>query len=196
MVRIILASGSLRRKDILHRLHIPFRVIKPRLKERDIKAATVEELVVLCAKKKVEDVALRLSQHRVRWVLGVDTLIELEGKIIGKPANKHEAEVFLNKLSGNVHRVVSGIALLPTNEYPVDIRVVKSEVKFKKLSADEIQFYLKTGEWKGAAGAYRIQERGAFFIEWINGSYSNIVGLPISVFYDMLRDNNYTFSLR
>jgi septum formation protein len=196
MVRIILASDSSRRKEILHRLHIPFRVIKPRINEKNINADTVDELVARIAKKKVEDVIVRLSQPAGRWILGVDTLIELEGEIIGKPANEHEAEVFLNKLSGNIHSVVSGIALLPTNEYPVDVRVAKSRVKFKQLSPDEIRWYIKTGEWQGAAGAYRIQERGAFFIEWINGSYSNIVGLPIPVFYDMLRDNNYTFSLR
>ncbi|MBN1696265.1 MAG: septum formation protein Maf [Spirochaetales bacterium] len=196
MERIILASGSSRRKEILRRLHIPFRVIKPAFDEKSVIARTIEEIAGSCAEKKVENVARRLPTRKRKWVLGVDTLIELEKEIIGKPKNRHEAASILKRLSGKIHRVVSGIALLASNEYPVAVRVVTSAVKFKLLSDIEIQFYIKTGEWQGVAGAYRIQERGAFFVEWINGSYSNIVGLPISDFYDMLRENNYSFSLR
>jgi len=98
----------------------------------------------------------------------------------------------LKMLSGKVHRVYTGIGFLPAKGEPVDLRSVCTEVKVAKLSDEDIEMYLETGEWSGVTGAYRIQERGAFFIEWIRGSYSNVVGLPLETFYGILKGNKYS----
>ena len=128
-----------------------------------------------------------------RWVLGVDTMVEAGGVALGKPSGPEEAERMLKALSGKVHRVYSGVALLVERPRPIEQEVVCTEVKFRAMDAAEIRFYIETGEWAGAAGAYRIQERGAFFVEWIRGSYSNVVGLPLEAFYGILMRNEYRF---
>jgi len=97
----------------------------------------------------------------------------------------------LRRLSGRVHRVCTGGALLPVRGAPLDLACAVTEVKFSPLDPQEIDSYLNTGEWAGVAGAYRIQERGAFLVEWIRGSCSNVVGLPLETFYGMLRRNGY-----
>ena len=99
----------------------------------------------------------------------------------------------LSLLSGKVHQVYSGVAVLVEKGRPMDCEVVATDVKFKPLSTAELAWYVECGEWSGAAGAYRIQERGAFFAEWIKGSYSNVVGLPLEAFYGILRRNEYHF---
>ena len=99
----------------------------------------------------------------------------------------------LRMLSGRVHRVFTGLALLVERGKPMEEEVVCTEVKFRAMEAAEIRFYIESGEWAGAAGAYRIQERGAFLVEWIKGSYSNVVGLPLEAFYGILMRNEYHF---
>ena len=96
-------------------------------------------------------------------------------------------------LSAKVHRVFTGMALLVEKGKPIEQEVVRTEVKFRAMTDQEVRFYVDSGEWTGAAGAYRIQERGAFFIEWIRGSYSNVVGLPLEAFYGILVRNEYVF---
>ena len=126
-------------------------------------------------------------------MVGVDTLVELNKKAINKPRDIADAERILRMLSGKVHRVYTGIGLLPARGEEIDLRSVCTEVKFATLSEEDIEFYLMSGEWSGVTGAYRIQERGGFFIESIKGSYSNVVGLPLETFYGMLRDNQCPF---
>ncbi len=184
-----MASGSPRRQELLNSVRIPFKVIPPQIDEDQIQAESVEERVKKIALKKIEMVCSSLTKESPRWILGVDTLIELGGKALGKPGSIEEAEIILRSLSGKVHRVYTGIGLLPRKGESVDLRSVRTDVKFTQLCEEEIEYYLMTGEWSGVTGAYRIQERGAFFIEWIKGSYSNVVGLPISTFYGMLKDN-------
>ncbi|MBN1409381.1 MAG: septum formation protein Maf [Spirochaetales bacterium] len=193
MVKIILASASPRRREILTQLKIPFEVIEPDIDERILPGEPTEEAVTRLANNKVENIREKIPKSRARWILGVDTLVELEGKLLGKPADSEEAVSMIRNLAGKIHRVITGMALLSHENLPVDLRFCTSEVKFAPMSEKEVQFYVNSGEWEGVAGAYRIQERAAFFIEWINGSYSNIVGLPISVFYGMLKDNHYPF---
>ena len=115
------------------------------------------------------------------------------GLVIGKPAGIEEAERFLRMLSGRVHRVHTGLALYAGRERPMEVEAVSTEVRFRALDEAEIQSYLESGEWAGAAGGYRIQERGAFLVEWIRGSWSNVVGLPLEAFYGMLRRTGYRF---
>jgi septum formation protein len=125
--------------------------------------------------------------------VGFDTLIEMNGLTVGKPKDAEEAESILESLSGRKHRVVTGIALLSDPDRPLLQDHCSTDVYFKPMERDEIALYLATGEWRGVAGAYRIQERGAFFVDRIEGSYSNVVGLPLSHLYGILRSAGYPF---
>jgi septum formation protein len=188
---IILASGSPRRQELLARVRIPFKAFPPNIKEEFERIQDICERVRRIALKKIEAVVAGFPQDSPRWVLGLDTLVELDGQGLGKPAGVEEAGAMLRRLSGRVHRVHTGIGLLPSRGAEPDLRCVSTEVKFARLTAEEVEAYLDTGEWSGVAGAYRIQERGGFFVEWIRGSYSNVVGLPLETFYGMLKHNRY-----
>ena len=192
METIILASGSPRRQELLNRVRIPFKAFPPNIDESFDKIRSVEERVKRIAMRKIETVVQMFKQEAPRWLLGLDTLVEIDGQAIHKPAGVDDAESILKRLSGKVHRVYTAIGLLPAKGDPVDLRSVCTEVKFANLSQEDIELYLDSGEWSGVTGGYRIQERGAFFIEWIRGSYSNVVGLPLETFYGILKSNNYS----
>jgi septum formation protein len=216
MNTIILASASPRRKEILERLHIPFEVCEPMVDETKYAGSPPGIQVTQLASDKVFAAREQLSKSAIQmglsdsisqvagqpqsgekmygWIAGFDTLVELGGRILGKPRDREEAGYMIGSLSGKTHSVYTGIALLSGAARKLDVRFAKSRVTFARMSTEDISFYLDTGEWEGVAGAYRIQERASFFIERIKGSYSNIVGLPISLFYVMLRDANYPFS--
>ncbi len=153
----------------------------------------MRDLVVGIARRKADIVVEMFKAESPRWVLGVDTVVEVGGKLLGQPAGVEEAESMLLALSGKAHRVYSGLALLVERGKPMETECVATEVKFRDMSPEEVKFYVETGEWAGAAGAYRIQERGSFFVEWIRGSYSNVVGLPLEAFYGMLKRNSFKF---
>jgi len=193
METIILASGSPRRKELLSRVKMPVKVIPPDLVEDYSSSSFPRDLVARIARRKVEAVVELFKTESPRWVLGLDTIVEIDGTVLGKPSDPDAAKSMLALLSGKVHRVYSGIAVLVERGKPIDSEVVTTEVKFKPMSPAELAFYVECGEWSGAAGAYRIQERGAFFVEWIRGSYSNVVGLPLEAFYGILMRNEYRF---
>ena len=193
MDTIILASGSPRRRDLLTRVKIPFKVISPNLAEDFSSPEPIGDIVAGVARKKVETVLELFKEESPRWVLGADTVVETGGKILGKPLGPEEAESMLKRLSGGIHRVFTGIALCVEKNKPMEVESVCTQVKFREMEPDEIRFYVESGEWTGAAGAYRIQERGSFFVEWIKGSYSNVVGLPLEAFYGMLKRNSFKF---
>jgi len=193
METIILASGSPRRRELLTKVKLPLKVIPPDVPEEHTAGETVPEMVKRIARSKVEAVLSLFKTESPRWVLGLDTVVEIDGKVLGKPTGPEEAESMLRTLSGRVHRVFSGIALLVERGKPIEEEVVCTEVKFRAMEAGEIRFYIETGEWAGVAGAYRIQERGAFLVDWIKGSYSNVVGLPLEAFYGILVRNEYHF---
>ncbi len=193
METIILASGSPRRRELLAKVKLPTKVIHPGIPEDYSKLESVPDLVASLARAKVEAILTLFKTESPRWVLGLDTVVEVDGKVLGKPAGPAEAESMLRLLSGRVHNVFTGIALLVERGTPIEQEVVRTEVKFKQMAESEIHFYLDSGEWVGAAGGYRIQERGAFFVEWIRGSYSNVVGLPLEAFYGILVRNEYQF---
>jgi len=193
METIILASGSPRRKELLLKVKMPVKVVPPALIEDYSAPASAGDLVSRVARGKVDAVVELFKAESPRWVLGVDTIVEADGKIHGKPASYEHARAMLGSLSGKVHRVYSGIVVLVDKARPPEVEVVCTEVKFKTLSPTELSWYLSSGEWSGAAGAYRIQERGSFFVEWIRGSYSNVVGLPLEAFYGILVKNEYHF---
>ena len=191
METIILASGSPRRQELLARVRIPFKAFPPNIAEEFKEMVDVSERVRQIARKKIEAVVAGFQQESPRWVLGLDTLVELDGQALAKPTGPEQAAEILKKLSGRVHRVYTGIGLLPARGLQMDLRCVATEVKFAFMTPQEVEAYVETGEWSGVAGAYRIQERGGFFVEWIRGSYSNVVGLPLETFYGMLKHNQY-----
>ncbi len=193
METIILASGSPRRREMLNKVKLPVKVIPPEVNEDYGTGAPATELVAKIARSKVEAIMGLFKTESPRWVLGLDTVVVVDGAILGKPTGPEEAEKMLRMLSGKVHNVYSGIALLVERGKPIEEEVVCTEVKFRAMAPDELRFYVDTGEWAGAAGGYRIQERGAFFVEWIRGSYSNVVGLPLEAFYGILVRNEYHF---
>ena len=193
METIILASGSPRRRELLAKVKLPYKVIPPHINEDPGPGESAAEQVARLARGKVEAILELFKTESPRWVLGLDTVVEVDGKILGKPSGPEEAHAMLRLLAGKVHRVSTGIALLVERGKSMEQEVVQTEVKFRAMTEQELRFYVDSGEWTGAAGAYRIQERGAFFVEWIRGSYSNVVGLPLEAFYGILVRNEYIF---
>jgi septum formation protein len=193
METIILASGSPRRKEILTRLKMPVKVVPPDIHEDYSVQTGVADNVARIARSKVDAVLALFRSESPRWVLGVDTVVEIDGTVLGKPSGPEEAESMLRALSGRTHRVFSGVALQVERGRDVEEDVVCTEVKFRDLALEDVKYYVETGEWAGAAGGYRIQERGAFLVELIHGSYTNVVGLPLESFYVMLKRNGYSF---
>jgi septum formation protein len=147
--------------------------------------SVVEELAIRKAGRIVEI----LKSESPPWVCGADTLIALDGKIYGKPLGREDAGHMLRLFQGRSHEVWSAIALYNGRARTMDCRSVLSIVTFAPLAPGEIEWYLNSGEWQDAAGAYKIQGLASCFISSINGSYSSIVGLPIREFYAILRDN-------
>lgn len=132
------------------------------------------------------------------WVLGADTIVYVGDEPLGKPADRNQAQQMLSRISGTDHEVITGLALLPPSAgavYPPTVigGLCRTTVTFRTLSSREIDWYLDTGEWEGVAGAYRIQGAAARYIDDLQGSYSNVVGLPIATLYSILRDHNYPF---
>ena len=194
METIILASTSPRRKEILEQMDLPFLIKSVPVNEIPMPGELCVQTVERLAALKVNTLLRQFGRKGFPWIIGADTLVEHAGTQLGKPANADEAGEMLKKLSGTAHNVVSGIALFNGYSGQLIVRSETTEVVFAELSQSEITWYLQTMEWQGAAGGYRIQERGACLIERINGSYSNVMGLPIRAFYGMLRDNEYPFA--
>jgi septum formation protein len=174
--RLILASASPRRRELLAQLGIaPDAIVPAEVDEAPGKHERPEALARRLAHAKAQAVARR---HRGEFVLGADTVVALGRRVLGKPVDARQAEDFLKALSGRRHRVVGAICIVDAQGKPHE-RVVTTAVRFKRLSAAEIAAYLDSGEWRDKAGAYAIQGRAAAFVAWIGGSYSNVVGLPL-----------------
>jgi septum formation protein len=194
MEPIVLASGSPRRQEYFRLLTLPFTVLPVKVDET-LDDASMEDRAVVegLAVRKVKKALELLKGKDAPWVFAADTLVSLDGKIYGKPRNREEAGETLSFLSGREHRVITAMALHKGGEETACCRSVASTVHFAPLSGEEIRWYLESGEWRDAAGSYRIQGLGACFVSSIQGSYSAVVGLPIREFYVMLRDNGYHF---
>ncbi|MCR5317480.1 MAG: Maf family protein [Treponema sp.] len=193
MYPIILASSSPRRQEILKLLNIPFVVNPANIEESypsDMKSEKVAEYLAV---KKVKAVMDSFdSETEATWILGADTLIILDGKIYGQPKSQEEASSFLHDFQGKTHKVMTGIALYNPESKQIVSRSSTSKVTFSDMSGDEIEWYLNTGEWHGAAGGYRIQGLASCFIKNISGTESAVMGLPIFELYDILKTQNYS----
>ncbi|GHV87798.1 Maf-like protein [Spirochaetia bacterium] len=193
MEPIILASGSLRRQEYFRLLGLPFNIMPSLVDEGFDENLSPRKTTEMLAVRKVNKIVDLLRKALPPWICGADTIISLDGKILGKPKDRTDAADMLHRFKGRAHDVVTAVALYNGRKKTVDCRSVSSTVTFAALSDDEIEWYLNTGEWQGVAGAYKIQGLASCFISGINGSYSAIVGLPIREFYAMLRENGYPY---
>lgn len=191
MARFILASASPRRLDLLRQIDIvPDEVDAPRIDEATARREVPAVYARRMALAKLSEVALR---HPGAFVLGADTVVACGRRILPKAEDAATARSCLELLSGRRHRVLGGIAIqAPDNRRAV--RVVTTAVTFKRLSGEEIERYLASGEWHGKAGGYAVQGRAAAFISSISGSYSNVVGLSLSDTFAMLGGLGYRWS--
>jgi nucleoside triphosphate pyrophosphatase len=177
--RIILASASPQRRAILDQLGVPYRVQPAAIEELD--DGDPAEVALANARAK----ALAVDGGGAP-VLGVDTLVALDGRIYGKPGDAGAAARMLAELAGHTHEVWSGIHLTGAGE-----RVERTAVTFRTLSAEQVRWYVATGEWEGRAGGYAIQGRGAVLVRQIEGDYLNVVGLPVAAFVDLLTGGRF-----
>lgn len=193
MEPIILASASPRRQEILSNLNIPFKIMFPDVDETLPEDISLENAPEYFATKKVQSVIKMFPpEQTLPWILGADTAIIYKNKLYGKPENAAEAEEFLKVFSGYTHQVISALALFNGKLNYLDTRVSVNQVTFKKLTDKEIQWYLDTDEWHGVAGGYRVQGKAQLFINNIKGSFSSIMGLSISDFYEIMQAHNYS----
>ena len=193
MEPIILASESPRRQEIFRLLGLPFSCIPSNVDESFEPGMDARSVTEELALRKVKRIAETLKDEDPPWICGADTLIALDGEIYGKPVDRADAGNMLRSFQGRTHEVISGLALYNGRSETFDCRSVVSSVTFAPLSEGEIEWYLDSGEWQGAAGSYKIQGLASCFISEISGSYSSIVGLPIREFYAILRDNGYPY---
>lgn len=190
---IILASGSLRRHDYFRLLGLPFSIFKSQVAEDLVPGLAPNRQAEAIARRKVEAVIETMKGGNPPWIFSADTVILVDGEIMGKPVDREDSERMLRLLSGREHTVVTGMALYNGKLRAIDSRTNESRVRFASLSEAELEAYLETGEWQGVAGGYRIQGIAGCFIPEIHGSYSSIVGLPLHDFYVMLRENGYDY---
>jgi septum formation protein len=193
MEPIILASASIRRQELLKQLGFPFTVMAPRVDETYPEGKGPAEGVCEIARRKVEYTLEVINDRFLPWVLGADTLIFNGGLPIGKPGSREEARDILSALAGTEHSVFTGIALYSGRAKTITASYDETRVRFRRLDQAELDWYLDSGEWQGAAGGYKIQGRAAFFIDRIEGQYHSVMGLPISGLYAMLKNAGYPF---
>jgi septum formation protein len=183
-VHLVLASASPRRKELLAQAGLSFEVVAPALPELE------DMLAALRPSQRAEALAYFKARtvwdaDQTRWVLGADTIVAAGDRILGKPRDRQHARDILSILSGTRHSVITGLALLcPAG------RSIASDTTFvtmRALSATELEQYLDSAQWRGKAGAYGIQEIGDRFVEKVEGSFSNVMGLPLELLERMLR---------
>ena len=190
MNNIILASKSIDRKKILTRAHIPFTAISSDINESDYKKKINDpiKLVQKLAKAKVLNVKEKFHKsEKDLYFIGADTIVEYQGNVIGKADTEEHAFSILKKLSGNTHNLITGLAITKSADNKVFTGFDKTKVTFLSLSKDEIWNYIETQEWKGRAGAYSIKDRASLFIKAIDGSPSNVIGLPLQKVFQIFK---------
>ncbi|MFN2500992.1 MAG: nucleoside triphosphate pyrophosphatase [Pyrinomonadaceae bacterium] len=184
MPKLVLASGSPRRSEILDSVKWPFAREVADIDESHLKGEAPEMYVERLAREKAETVALDNSDA---VVLGADTTVVIDGQILGKPTDFEDAIRMLSMLAGSWHEVLTGVAIVAMGE--TSSAVERTRVKFADMSTDEVSFLAQRGDPLDKAGAYAVQAEAALFIERIEGDYWNVVGLPIRLVYELLRKN-------
>jgi septum formation protein len=181
--RLILASKSPRRYELLKQMGLDFDVIPSRIEEDIVSEEPPEQHVIRLAEAKALEVG---NQYPDRWVIAADTIVYIHGSILGQPKNREEALAMLRFLSGQEHWVLTGFSVHHLAKGKGDWKAVQTAVKVKIISPVEMEWYIQTGEPFDKAGGYAIQGVGSFMIESIRGSYTNVVGLPLCELIQML----------
>jgi len=174
---LILASGSPRRRRFLTDLGLTFTVVVPDIEEKAEPGESPADFVWRLALHKAADVAIH---HPASWILAADTVVVLDNEILGKPADAADAVRMLLRLSGRTHRVLTGFCLRHARENRTIQGAATTDVLFAPFGRHEAEAYAATGEPLDKAGAYGIQGKGGFLVQRIDGSYSNVVGLPLA----------------
>lgn len=185
MKKLILASTSLRRKELLAEAGFQFEVIPSDYEEDMTLSMSPKELVVYLGKEKARAVA---EKNRDAVVIGADTFIVFKNQVLGKPHTPEKAKETLRRLSGNKHVVMTGFSIMCKDKTQEESRAIETEVYFKQLTDKEIDDYISTGEPLDRAGAYAIQGLGKVLVDKIEGDYTNIVGFPIQDITDVLKE--------
>jgi septum formation protein len=174
--RIVLASQSPRRRQLLENAGLQIEVVPSDFDEKKVPLCAPREYVAKLAAAKADEVA---AKHPAAWVIAADTIVLVDNRILNKPNGPEDARQMLHRLSGNTHEVLTGVHInCPRRDYG-HAQVVTTEVDFKTLSAEEIDWYIASGEPFDKAGAYAIQGMGTFLVRGVRGSYTNVVGLPV-----------------
>jgi len=182
-MQLVLASASPRRAELLKTAGFTFEVRPADVDETPRPAEPAATYVLRVARDKALAAAERVNGNDA-WILAADTVVVVSGRILGKPTGPAEARRMLSMLSGVVHEVLTAVVV--RHEGSETSEVVSTRVRFTALSAAEIDWYVESGEPDGKAGAYAIQGLGSRFVDWIEGSWSNVVGLPVATVYRML----------
>ena len=180
---IILASKSPRRRYLLEQAGLKFLVKPSEIDERSIPLTTPSHYVKKLAEVKAIEIA---SQYPRSWIIGADTIVSIDGAILGKPGSESEAGDMLRQLSGRTHQVFTGYCVCNNEKNRLFSDVVDTDVNFKNLTPAEIQWYIRTREPFDKAGAYAIQGLGTFLVQSIRGSYTSVVGLPVCEIIELL----------
>ncbi len=185
--RLVLASASPRRAEMLKLLGVDFDRLPGNIDETFLGGETPREHVLRLSEEKA---ALATRSEPDAWILGADTIVVVAGEILGKPGSPAEAKAMLEKLSGREHEVLTGFAII-RQDLGIRVReVVRSTVLFREISGDEMAWYTGTSEPYDKAGAYAVQGMGACFVREIRGSFSNVVGLPLCEVFEALKRVN------
>ena len=180
---LILASRSPRRRYLLKQAGLSFSVIPSSIDETSIPVLSPEIYVKVLSEAKAENVSTKFPE---KWVIGADTIVLKDDTILGKPGSKSQARSMLKQLSGQTHQVLTGYAIYCKSKNRKYSDTVKTQVLFKNLTDKEIEWYIHTEEPFDKAGAYAIQGLGTFLVKSINGSYTNVVGLPVCEVIEIL----------
>ncbi len=177
MSKIILASGSPRRAEILKNFRISFEIIPSTIEEKVNEGETPEQIVMALALEKAIDISSRCKEGDI--IIAADTVV-VKGVVLGKPQDYDEAYSMLKHLNNDVHDVITGLAVIQVGTLNKIVTFEKTKVKVKPLTDTKIKRYIHSGEVWDKAGSYAIQGRGSAIVEWITGDYFNVVGLPIN----------------
>ncbi len=179
---LILASASPRRRRLLAQVQLPFQVVVSHVDEAESGDAPAE----MCQRLAQEKAVLVHSMRKGSWILGADTIVVIGDRVLGKPSDKDDAKEMLSRLSGVEHAVITGFCIVSPSGEAVHSQSVATAVRFKPFDNGVIDAYIQTKEPFGKAGAYAIQGIGAFMVESISGSYTNVVGLPVCAVVEAL----------
>ena len=186
MATLYLASGSPRRRELLTQIAVPFTTLTAPIDENLLPDEAPHAYVERLGRENAQAGLALLDDRANAVVLGADTAVVLDGRILGKPADRDEAVATLSALSGREHQVLTAVALASPGQ--VRTRVVASQVRFRRLTPAEIEAYWATGEPRDKAGSYAIQGLAAVFVSQLQGSYSAVVGLPLCETAELLAE--------